>query len=408
MDIQQALRLIEWLDEERRRDRTTISTLEERLGQQSEVIDGLSRRLNSLESDQSVIKADYIPTTSTNETLDQMRRDMRQMVEAVEAKRLNAEREQQRLNDLNREQILRLVRELDDKADRLARQTGEIPAFQMERDRVASTVSDIQLRLEDLNKRFEDPDRRIAYLEEQRRQDTRRLTETETQLLDMRKGIDAVRPKIALIEDLSLRNERRIQEIANTDRERREQIQQFIDQQTLMLQQRDQEVAGLMKRFEEHDRAMEQNIARFETWSEAYRSMRQIIEDFHRIGERLERRINEVAEMQRLSEDRFRQEWNDYRTDDQKRWKQYTLSNDEVWRRHDEDFEEFLKTMQAVQAELSPLHTSVNRLWQLERERVALYSERTQDLLKRFDVDTEPETNGHTTGNGGNGRNGGY
>ena len=408
MDIQQALRLIEWLDEERRRDRTTIATLEERLGQQSEVIDGLSRRLNSLESDQSVIKADYIPTASTNETLDQMRRDMRQMVEAVESKRLNAEREQQRLNDLNREQILRLVRELDDKADRLARQTGEIPAFQMERDRVASTVSDIQLRLEDLNKRFEDPDRRIAYLEEQRRQDTRRLTETETQLLDMRKGIDAVRPRIALIEDLSLRNERRIQEIANTDRERREQIQQFIDQQTLMLQQRDQEVAGLMKRFEEHDRAMEQNIARFETWSEAYRSMRQIIEDFHRIGERLERRINEVAEMQRLSEDRFRQEWNDYRTDDQKRWKQYTLSNDEVWRRHDEDFEEFLKTMQAVQAELSPLHTSVNRLWQLERERVALYSERTQDLLKRFDVDTEPETNGHTTGNGGNGRNGGY
>ncbi len=404
MDIQQALRLIEWLDEERRRDRTTIATLEERLGQQSEVIDGLSRRLNSLESDQSVIKADYIPTTSTNETLDQMRRDMRQMVEAVEAKRLNAEREQQRLNDLNREQILRLVRELDDKADRLARQTGEIPAFQMERDRVASTVSDIQLRLEDLNKRFEDPDRRIAYLEEQRRQDTRRLTETETQLLDMRKGVDAVRPKIALIEDLSLRNERRIQEIANTDRERREQIQQFIDQQTLMLQQRDQEVAGLMKRFEEHDRAMEQNIARFETWSEAYRSMRQIIEDFHRIGERLERRINEVAEMQRLSEDRFRQEWNDYRTDDQKRWKQYTLSNDEVWRKHDEDFEEFIKTMQAVQAELNPLHTSVNRLWQLERERVALYSERTQDLLKRFDVEAEAET----SGNGGNGRNGGY
>ena len=320
---------------------------------------------------------------------------------------LHAEREQQRLNDLNRNRSCFLC-ELDDKADRLARQTGEIPAFQMERDRVASTVSDIQLRLEDLNKRFEDPDRRIAYLEEQRRQDTRRLTESETQLLDMRKGIDAVRPKIALIEDLSLRNERRIQEIANTDRERREQIQQFIDQQTLMLQQRDQEVAGLMKRFEEHDRAMEQNIARFETWSEAYRSMRQIIEDFHRIGERLERRINEVAEMQRLSEDRFRQEWNDYRTDDQKRWKQYTLSNDEVWRKHDEDFEEFIKTMQAVQAELSPLHTSVNRLWQLERERVALYSERTQDLLKRFDVDTEPETNGHTTGNGGNGRNGGY
>lgn len=396
MDMQQALRLIEWLDEERRRDRTTIATLEERLGQQNDTIDNLSRRINNLETDQSEIKADYIPTTSTNETLDQMRRDMRQMIEAVEAKRLNTEREQQRLSELNREQILRIVRELDDKSDRLARQTGEIPGFQMERDRLAGTVSDIQLRIDDLGKRFDDPDRRIAYLEEQRRQDARRITEIETQLLETRKSLDTVRPKIALIEDLSLRNERRIQEISNTDRERREQIQQFIDQQTLMLQQRDQEVASLMKRFEEHDRAMEQNIARFETWSEAYRSMRQIIEDFHRIGERLERRINEVAEMQRLSEDRFRQEWNDYRTEDQKRWKQYMLSNDEVWRKHDTDFDEFIKTMQAMQSELTPLHTSINRLWQLERERVALYSERTQDLLKRFDVETENEgPNGH-------------
>lgn len=400
MDIQQALRLIEWLDEERRRDRTTIATLEERLGQQNEVIGNLTRRINSLESDQSVIRSDYVPTTATNEALDQMRRDMRQMIEAVETKRLNAEREAQRLAELNREQILRIIRELDEKSDRIARQTGEIPAFQHERDRLAGQLADMQLRLEDLGKRFEDPDRRIAYLEEQRRQDARRISELEAQLLEMRKGLDAVRPKIALIEDLSLRNERRIQEIANTDRERREQIQQFIDQQTLMLQERDQEVAALVKRFAEHDRAMEENIARFETWSEAYRAMRQIIDDFHRIGERLERRINEVAEMQRLSEDRFRQEWNDYRTDDQKRWKQYTLSNDEVWRRHDEDFADFIKTVQAIQAELGPLNMSVQRLWQLERERVALYSERTQDLLKRFDVETDTEgTNGSTIGN---------
>lgn len=385
MDIQQALRLIEWLDEERRKDRQVIATLEERLGGQQDMIDGLTRRLNGLESDHSMLRAEPSTTGLQNETTDQLRREMRQLVETVETKRLNAERESQRIGDMQREQFLRTIRELEEKTERIGRQTIELPGFQMERDRLANVVTDVQLKIDDLNKRFDDPERRIAYLEEQRRQDARRITELETQLQDTRKALESVRPKIALIEDLSLRNERRIQDFSNTDRERREQIQQFIDQQTLLNQTRDQETAGLMKRFEEHDRMMEQNIQRFESWSEAYRAMRQIIEDFHRIGERLERRINEVAEMQRLSEDRFRQEWNTYRTDDQKRWKQYTLSSDEVWRRHDEDFAEYVKLIQALQTELPIIQSNVNRLWQMERDRAAIEAERARSLLQQME-----------------------
>ncbi|MBL8120827.1 MAG: hypothetical protein JNJ78_25135, partial [Anaerolineae bacterium] len=61
MDINQAARMIEWLDEERRRDKTTIATLEERLAQQQDTIAMLSKRLNSLESDQTVMRAQVTP-----------------------------------------------------------------------------------------------------------------------------------------------------------------------------------------------------------------------------------------------------------------------------------------------------------------------------------------------------------
>jgi hypothetical protein len=43
----------------------------------------------------------------------------------------------------------------------------------------------------------------------------------------------------------------------------------------------------------------------------------------------VERRINEITEIQRLSEDRFRQEWVTFRADDQKRWTNYTLTQEE-------------------------------------------------------------------------------
>ena len=398
MDMNQAARMIEWLDEERRRDKATIATLQERLAQQQELVDTMLRRLSSVESDQSVIRGQVVSTGRDAELSDQMRKEMQQMIESVEAKRLTAEREAERRAELAREAVLRPVRELTDKLGKLERQTTELPAINVEKDRLVGVVANLQTRVDDLYKRLEDPDRRLAYLEEQRRQDARRLSEVESEQPEVRKQIDSLKPKITLLEDLALRNERKIQDIQNGDRDRREQIQQFIDQQTLLQQQRDQQVTDLLTRFGEQENVMQKNIERFETWAEAYRDMKKIIDDFERIGDRLERRINEVAEMQRLSEERFRQEWNDWRSDDQKRWKQFTLSNDEVWRMHDKDFERFVQKLDEIQLLFPPLQDSITRLWNLERERAELYRERYQALLLTYDTPSTAKTpNGNGT-----------
>ncbi len=407
MDVNQAARMIEWLDEERRRDKATIATLQERLTQQQDTIDTLNKRLNSIESDQSILRGEMSTPGRDNESLDQLRKEMQQMIEQVEAKRLTAEREAERRAELAREANARPVRDITEKLTKIERQTTELPSMNVEKDRLAGTVASLQQRLDDLFKRMEEPDRRLSFLEEQRRQDARRLSEVESEVPEVRKQIDSFKPKLSLIEELSLRNERKIQDVSAGDRDRREQIQQFIDQQTLLDQQREQQVKALMDRFGEQDSQMQRNIERFETWAEAYRDMKKIIDDFERIGDRLERRINEVAEMQRLSEERFRQEWNDWRSDDQKRWKQFTLSNDEVWRLHDKEFERYVTRLSEMEALFPPLQDNINRLWNLQREQAKLYRERYHSLLMEHDTGTSISTPGAPTKNGnGNGSNG--
>ncbi|MCA0452852.1 MAG: hypothetical protein LCI00_02620 [Chloroflexi bacterium] len=409
MDINQAARMIEWLDEERRRDKATIATLEERLAQQQDTITMLSKRINSMESDQTVIRSQIAPSGREGDLIEQVRKEVLQLIENVESKRLTAERESERRADLARENVMRPVRELTEKLDKLERQTSTIPGFEVERERVSDTVSSLQQRVDDLFKKIEEPDRRLAFLEEQRRQDSRRVSEVQSEVPEIQKQVDSVRPKLTLLEDLTLRIERRVQDVQNSERERREQIQQFIDQQTLQIQQRDQQITELVKRFGEQDSQMQRNIERFETWQEAYRNMKKIIDDFERIGDRLERRINEVAEMQRLSEERFRQEWNDWTADDQKRWKQFTISNDEVWRSHDKEFDRFVSKITELEAMFPPIQDSLGRLWSLERERAQLYRERYQSLLLEYDTGSKATTvklpsavpsNGTTNGNG--------
>lgn len=386
MDINQAARMIEWLDEERRRDKALIATLEERLTQQQDSIDTLLKRINGVESDQSTMRTQIVPNGRDNETQDHLRKEIQHLIEGIEAKRLTAEREADRRAELARENLARPLREVTEKVTKLERQQTEFPAIQIENDRAAGSIAALQQRVEDLVKKLEEPDRRLAFLEEQRRQDARRISESQSEIPEIQKQIDGIKPKMELLEDLALRTERRIQEVQNGERERREQIQQFIDQQTLIMQQRDMQVRDLTEKFGEQDSVMQRNIERFESWSETYREMKKIIDDFERIGDRLERRINEVAEMQRLSEERFRQEWNDWTSEDQKRWKQFTLSNDEVWRSHDKEFERFVHEIGDLRQHLPPINDALERLWKLERERARLYRESYQSLLLEYDT----------------------
>ncbi len=389
MDINQAAKLIEWLDEERRRDRGTLSKLQEHLALQQETIDALTRRLNGVESEQTVISTQFETqqqTGPTSQLMEQVRAEMRQLLEQQDARRLTAEREAERRQEIAREGMMRPVRDLTERLQNIEGQLSELPGFQLERERTGEAVASVQQRIDDLNKQIEDPKRRITALEEQRRQDARRLTDIQTNLPEMQKQIDTIKPKLTLIEELTLRNERKINDTQTAESERREQMQQFIDQQQLMLQQRDQQVQALTDRFGEQDSAMQRNLERFEAWAETHRAMQRIIEDFERISDRLERRINEVAEVQRLSEDRFREEWNDWRGDEQKRYKQFTLANDEVWRNHDIEFERHLQRVYEIESLIPPLHESISRLWNLERARAELYRERYQALLIEYDT----------------------
>ena len=386
MDINQIASMIEWLDEERRRDKALIATLEERLARQSTSVDTMQRRVNTVESDQALIKMEALPAKKEHDIIDQVRQDMEKMLENAEARRLTAEREAERRLELQRENIQRAVAELSEKADRLERQLANISDIQTEGDRLTNAMRLINQEVDDLTKKLEGPDRRLSFLEEQRRTDSRRLAEIESEMPEFKKSVDSLQPKMALLEDLSVRNERRIQDFNNADRERRDQIQQFIDQQQLVVQQRDQQLAELTKRFGVHDEELQKNIERFEVWAQAYREMKRIVDDFNRIGDRLERRIGESSEMQRLSEERFREEWNDWRDEDQKRWKQLTLSSDEVWRNHDREFGNFIRRIDTLEGAIPGLRANIERLWRLERARAELYRERYQAMLHEYDV----------------------
>ena len=88
---------------------------------------------------------------------------------------------------------------------------------------------------------------------------------------------------------------------------------------------------------------------------EALRGAKKAQDTYLELNTKLERRISEVTEMQRLAEDRLRQEWVSFKVDDQKRWTGYSLSNEE-------SFRDIRKDLHKTEERIAPLQDATQVL----------------------------------------------
>lgn len=387
LNLQQAARMIEWLDEQRRQDKRTITALEQSLATQDKMIDALQTRLSALEAELNAQRHEITRNDDSSEIIAEVAGEVRKMIDNQNMRRLAAEREIERRSDVAREALATEINAQKERLGQLETSRREIEPLQEARQKLESTLRALQQRVDEHSRLLEEPERRFQFLEEQHRQEGRRLAELENQLPELRKLLDIVRPKITLLEDLSVRTERRLQEVFVAESERREEMQQFIAQQQHSEQAHEAQRAEWVANFREQDERLQGSLAQFAIWADTHREMRQLIADFERVGQGLERRINELAEIQRLSEERFRNEWNDWASVEQQRWKQFTLSTDEIWRNHDREFERYVQRINNLDARFPPLIDAITNLWQLERKRARLYSESYQQLLAEHDRD---------------------
>ena len=142
--------------------------------------------------------------------------------------------------------------------------------------------------------------------------------------------MDEVRQKNDLFNDSIRRIETRLNEILVSESERRQSQTSFIETQARLQIDRDR----ALKEMEEHLNNMRSQTGtmdrQLQEWDVIQRSAKHVQESYEEIVQKIERRINEITEMQRLAEDRFRQEWVSFKADDQKRWTSHTLSQDEI------------------------------------------------------------------------------
>lgn len=339
MDFEQILKRIEWLDDERRKDKLLISSLEDRLMKSEGNITPLMQEIKTVSNDLSRIQAAITRFDQIDSAISQIRIDFPRSLEAIEKQRLEKEREQEKVRLADMESVNVAISNVRKGLDPIPEIKKELVARSEEEKRLIRLIAEVDKKVLE-SKRSDDEYRRsIKLLEENIHQDSKRILDIQGEVSSLRKRVEEQRGKVDLSNETLRKIEMRQNELVNAEVERKQAQTAFIERQSMSQVERDRIWREWQTRFEIIEGQALNLDSQLQLLDATQRSIKHAQESFEDITQRFERRINEITEMQRLVEDRFRQEWVSFKADDQKRWSNYMLSNDEQIREVGKQFE---------------------------------------------------------------------
>jgi archaellum component FlaC len=383
MENNQTERMVAWLDEERRKDKALIAKLEERSSTQAALLEEQARRIHSLDGELAAMRGTQLTIGTFDESMGRLRSEFLDALEQTRARREKVDDDLKRLREMDRDALTKaLEAHQQDVVNRLER---ELQPRKAEVERFSRVAQDLQTFADNLSKRLEDFERTLSFLEEQRRQDTRRISDINSELLELAKRMEEQVAKSTLLEELSRRNERAVEELSGTLLELKQERKQWMEQSALAEHQREQVMNDMVRRIDAFGEQMAGYGKQVEGWADTHRTMKKYIDDFERQTDRVERRLNEVTELQRLSEDRFRQEWEEFLQEDQKRWRQFTLNNEEAWRINEKQTDDMLAQLARLGERGERLVQHVQTLTKAQQETLRSLSGALQTIREQSD-----------------------
>lgn len=329
MELEQIAKQVDWLDDERRKDKLKLGSLEERLAAVEGNVPPLAHQIKDLSSEITRLAALVSRLDSTDESIIQARLDAKQQVEDLDKQVKKREEESEKMRRGE-------IRALETSINELRKEVEQLPEIRRtlklridEESRLGRSIDEVRTRIETLRRSEEEYTRSIRLLDDGRRQDSKRLTDLNGEVAAVRKRVDDQSGRVELAAATLKKLETRLNELSTVETERREAVANFLDSQALREVERERVWKEWQARFqliESQTSDIETALQNLDATNRAVKRSQQTVEE---VSQKVERRINEITEIQRLAEERFRQEWATFKADDQKRWTNYTLTLEE-------------------------------------------------------------------------------
>ncbi|MBG0784772.1 MAG: hypothetical protein H0S79_06695 [Anaerolineaceae bacterium] len=328
LESEQLQKRVEWLDNERRNDKTLLAALQSKI--ENYELENAALRTRLAEMDSEITRLNTLMAR-----LEQFDQDINE-IRATTNRQVEDFKETLRDTALKSEKHEQVIEGINQSLTEYRKQIQGIKGFEdgleerkQEDIRLSRITEELKSQISEVGNFNDDYKRSLRLIEESQRQDTKRMTDLQGEVAAIRKRQDETRGKQDLVGDNMRKVENRVKDLLDAESERRESQTAFLEKLNLAQVERDRIFTAWESRFDEMERVTGGIEAELTDLENTHRSVKQSQAALDEVTQRFDRRINEITEIQRLNEDRFRQEWTSFKSDDQKRWSNYTLTQDE-------------------------------------------------------------------------------
>mgnify|MGYP005814718653 CR=1 FL=1 len=329
MENDEILKRFEFLDAERRKDRQTITDLLEQISTLQETINEQKLEFSHLSTEVKKSTINLVRVDEFETALSQQKVDLSRLVVDLEKKvtLLEKKGDTQRKDDS------------DIFNNRLIEMQNEIKSInEIKKDVQTKIDNDFQTNqrineiiklIPDLNLKDEEVAKNLKLIEDNYKNESRRVTEIQVELTSLHKKMDESRLSIDSQREYMRKLEGQINDLVNREQVRNQEQISFIETQSRNTIDRDNFLKDWQEKTSHLEELSNKLQAQMLEFDNANKAVKQSLSQFDDLNQLLDRRLNEISEMSRLVEDRFRQEWLAFKADDQKRWTNFSLNQDE-------------------------------------------------------------------------------
>jgi len=329
MENEQLIKRVQWLEEERRRERDAVALMENRIISLENTIASLNKQIKDMGGDVNRLGQVVTRMDQHDANLAQARMESRQAVELMDKETRKREEEMEKVRRVELKAIEVSLAEVRKGIEPISRIEHNLGLRLQEEAALRRLIDETRQRIEVLRREEEEYTRTYRLIEDGRRQDAKRIVDLQGEVAALRKRADEHRGLLEVSTNNFKKLDTRLNELIAVEAERRDSMAGFLDKQLLAQVERDRTWKEWEIRFSTIEQQAQEVESKLLSMDSTQRDAKRIQAVIEELAGRVDRRINEISEIQRLAEDRFRQEWVTFKADDQKRWTNYTLTQDE-------------------------------------------------------------------------------
>jgi chromosome segregation ATPase len=385
MDLDQLQKRIQWIEDDRRKEKDSIALLDSRLLAMEGGISAVTQQIKDLSSELTRLSAVVLRMDQYDQNILQTRLESKKALEDLEKEIRQRLDETDKLRRIEVKTIESSVIDVRKELEVLPKLDKGIQARIEDDTRLRRLIDELRDRIEAVRLEEEEYTRTYRLLEDGRRQDSKRIVELQGEVTALRKRADDQRGQTELLNTNLRKTETRLNELVNVEAERRDAMSGFLDKQAMTQVERDRIWKEWQIRFENIEKQavdVESQLLVLDSTHREAKRAQSVLED---LTQRVERRINEITEIQRLSEDRFRQEWVTFKADDQKRWTNYTLTQEEQRNEATRQYENLAEKATHLEDELQEVQDLLEQANEQAEKRLQSLLALTHDWVSAYE-----------------------